>query len=108
MTNTGRERLPGQDGPGGTAPRARAHAFISGRVQGVWFRGSTVETAERLGLAGWARNLPDGRVEAVFEGAREAVEAALAWCHRGPPAARVDAVDVQWEQPEGERGFRVR
>jgi acylphosphatase len=99
-------------GKGSGAPvgggRVRAHVLVSGRVQGVWFRGSAVETAERLGVAGWARNLPDGRVEAVFEGPRDAVEAAIAWCHRGPPAARVEGVEVGWEEPAGETGFRVR
>lgn len=66
---------------------------ISGRVQGVFFRQSTKEQADRLGVFGWVRNLPDGDVEALLEGAPEQVEALVRWCHTGPPAARVDAVE---------------
>lgn len=86
---------------------ARVHLTIRGRVQGVWYRASCRDEAERLGLAGWARNLPDGGVEAVGEGTREALEAWIAWCRRGPPAARVGGVEVTWEQPRGESGFAV-
>jgi len=86
----------------------RAHVYISGRVQGVFFRATTREQAERLGVAGWVRNLPDGRVEALFEGPRPAVEACLEWCHHGPPGARVTGVEVEWQQPRGERGFSIR
>jgi acylphosphatase len=85
-----------------------AHVWISGRVQGVGYRYATVETASQLGLTGWVRNLPDGRVEAVFEGAREVVEDMLRWCHAGPPAAVVQDVKVEYEHPEGLRGFEVR
>jgi acylphosphatase len=74
----------------------------------VWFRGSTRETALGLGLAGWVRNLEDGGVEGVFEGPRAAVEQAVAWCRRGPPAARVEFCDVIWEPPEGEDPFSIR
>lgn len=59
----------------------RAHVFVTGRVQGVGFRYSTVDTASQLGLTGWVRNLPDGRVEAVFEGVRDIVEDMVRWCH---------------------------
>lgn len=83
---------------------ARAHLVVSGRVQGVWFRGSMQEAAERLGVSGWVRNRRDGTVEAEAEGERGAVEALVAWAHKGPPGARVDAVDVQWIPPRGERG----
>jgi len=90
------------------ADRVRRRVVVQGRVQGVWFRGATEERARALGLAGWVRNRPDGKVEAVFEGARDAVEAALAFCRTGPPAARVEQVDVADEPPEGLDGFRVR
>lgn len=87
---------------------ARAHVFVTGLVQGVFYRASTQETARSLGLSGWARNLPDGRVEAVFEGPRAAVEHAVEWARTGPPRAEVDRVEVAWEQPAGEYGFGVR
>ena len=67
----------------------RAHLRIEGRVQGVSFRQSTRDEADRLGVKGWVRNLPDGAVEAVLEGEPEAVEALVAWCHRGPRLAEV-------------------
>ena len=86
----------------------RAHVIVSGRVQGVWFRGSTVDVARSLGLRGWVRNRPDGDVEAVFEGPRQQVEQAVEWCRRGPPAARVDYCDVIWEEPRGEGPFTIR
>lgn len=84
---------------------ARAHVRVSGVVQGVFFRASTRDEAVRLGLGGWAINLPDGRVEAVFEGPRDAVERAVIWCHTGPARAVVENVEVEWEAPEGLRGF---
>ena len=86
----------------------RAHVFISGRVQGVGYRYATVDTASQLGLTGWVRNLPDDRVEAVFEGSRMVVEDMVRWCHTGPPAAVVKDVVVEYEKPEGLRGFEVR
>lgn len=80
----------------------RAHLIIKGKVQGVWYRGSTQDAAQRIGgLSGWVRNLPDGDVEAVMEGARTQVEALISWCRSGPPHARVDAVDIRWEPPSG-------
>ncbi|MBI3271489.1 MAG: acylphosphatase [Planctomycetes bacterium] len=86
----------------------RAHVWIRGRVQGVFFRVHTRDEARRLGLAGWVRNLPDGRVEAAFEGPREKVEAAVAWCRHGPPTCDVMGVEVAWEPPTGaEKGFAV-
>jgi acylphosphatase len=88
---------------------ARAHARIEGRVQGVWFRASTRETARELGLSGWVRNLPTGEVEAVFEGPKDLVEEALSWCRRGPPGARVSRCAVTWEDPRGEdSAFEIR
>ncbi|HWQ12587.1 MAG TPA: acylphosphatase [Roseiflexaceae bacterium] len=87
---------------------ARAHVLISGRVQGVNFRAATRDQARAAGVAGWVRNLDDGRVEAVFEGPRLAVERLVSWCHRGPSSARVDRVEVQWQPPTGgEHGFSI-
>ncbi|MDJ0665990.1 MAG: acylphosphatase [Desulfobacterales bacterium] len=90
------------------AENTRVHAFITGRVQGVAFRWETQRVAEQHQVRGWVRNLPDRRVEAVFEGPRPQVEAVLEWCHQGPGIARVDAVDVQWEDFKGEfEGFSI-
>ncbi len=87
----------------------RAHLRIYGRVQGVFFRATMKEVADRLGVCGWVRNLPDGSVEAVVEGPRDRVEEIIRWAHRGPPAARVERVEVRWEPYRGEfRGFRIR
>jgi acylphosphatase len=87
---------------------ARARIRVRGLVQGVAFRMSTVDEARRLGLEGWVRNLADGSVEAEAQGARERVEALVHWCHRGPPAARVEGVDVEWQAPgDGMGAFRV-
>lgn len=87
----------------------RARIRIAGVVQGVAFRQSTVDEARRLRLAGSVRNLADGSVEAEAEGAREGVEALVRWCQRGPPAARVERVDVTWETPAGDPGpFHIR
>jgi len=90
------------------AERVRAHVFVSGRVQGVYYRANTRDAARERGVDGWVRNLDDGRVGAVFEGDREAVESMVEWCHEGSPRARVDDVAVEYEAPEGERGFRIR
>ncbi len=80
----------------------RAHVIIRGRVQGVAFRYYTVRLARSLGVKGWVRNNPDGTVEAVFEGSEDAVSEMIRFCHEGPPAARVDGVDVKYEQYTGE------
>ncbi len=85
----------------------RVHAWVGGLVQGVYYRASTAREAAALGLSGWVRNLPDGRVEAVLEGPAAAVEQMLRWLHVGPPHARVTSVEVQHETPAGERGFRI-
>jgi len=87
---------------------ARAHVFVSGLVQGVFFRAETSRLASSRGVAGWVRNLPDGRVEAVFEGPKPAVESMLEWVRTGPRGAAVSSVDVSWEDPGTEGGFRVR
>lgn len=86
----------------------RAHVLISGRVQGVCFRAYTVDEAAAVGVTGWVRNTSDGGVEAVFEGDRSAVEAIVAWCRKGPPAARVSNVEVVWGEPQGEQGFGIK
>ncbi len=88
--------------------RTRAHVYVSGTVQGVYFRATTRDEADRRGVDGWVRNLSDGRVEAVFEGPRGAVEEMVEFCHEGSSAARVEDVAVTYEDPEGEEGFRVR
>ena len=86
----------------------RADLLISGRVQGVCYRASAREEAVRLGLGGEIRNLPDGRVEAVVEGARERIEEFIAWCRLGPPSAEVDDVGVRWSAASGGfKSFRV-
>ena len=102
---TSREPSP-QAGPGSES--VRVHVYVGGRVQGVWFRDSTWQQADRLGVNGWVRNLADGRVEAVYEGPREAVDELLEWTRRGPERAHVTALEVHDEEPKGERGFSVR
>ena len=87
----------------------RLHVFIKGRVQGVGFRYATYMEAQTLGLAGWVRNLPDGRVEAEFEGSKEALKQMLAWCHQGPRHALVTDVETAWETGDPRwNGFRLR
>jgi acylphosphatase len=88
--------------------RIRARVLVRGLVQGVWFRESCRTEAAALDLAGWVRNLADGRVEAVFEGPEAAVERMVAWCRDGPARARVDGVEVRREEPTGEPNFHVR
>ena len=79
----------------------RVHVYISGRVQGVFFRAKTQSTAKSFNLAGWARNMADGRVEAVFEGDDADIDKMLAWCHSGPRTARVEEVVVNEEPCTG-------
>ena len=87
----------------------RAHVIISGRVQGVFYRAFTEEVAASLSLKGWVRNMPDGRVEAVFEGGEAAIKNAISACREGPPAANVTDMDIDWDEPAGEQGlFMVR
>ena len=86
----------------------RAHVFVSGRVQGVSFRWYTQQKAQELGLTGWVRNLWDSRVEAIFEGEERVVQRVVDWCHVGAPSARVDRVEVNYEEPTGEFSrFRI-
>ena len=82
--------------------QVRAHAIITGKVQGVFFRMETQRAARNRGVTGWVRNKMDGSVEAVFEGAEADVKATLAWCQEGPSHARVSHVDVTWQEYTGE------
>ena len=87
----------------------RAHVQVSGQVQGVFFRDATRQEAESLGLSGWVSNMPDGRVEAVFEGDSDSVRRMVQWCEEGPNQADVEDVDVSYEEAEGGMsGFEVR
>jgi acylphosphatase len=88
--------------------RARVRLLITGLVQGVAFRQSATFEAQRLGLSGWVKNLPDGRVEAEAEGERSKVEIFARWCDHGPRGAAVEWVDESWGPPKGgESGFRI-
>ena len=80
----------------------RAHLIIEGLVQGVFFRATTEEVARRQGVRGWVKNNSNGTVEAVFEGHEDAVKKVIGWCRSGPPRARVDRVDVRWEEYKDE------
>lgn len=86
----------------------RRRVVVRGRVQGVFFRDSCRREAERHGVVGWVRNLPDGTVEAIFEGESGAVRSLIDWVAEGPPAARVEHVAVTEEPPAGEVDFRVK
>jgi acylphosphatase len=91
-----------------TSGPVRKKLLVEGRVQGVWFRESLRREAELAGVAGSARNLADGRVEALLEGAPEAVARVVAWCHHGPPRAQVTKVEVSDQPPAGDTVFVVR
>lgn len=82
---------------GNPEDQVRVHLTIEGWVQGVFFRASTVEEAARLGLKGWVKNCPDGSVEVVAEGRKNQIDEIIQWCHRGPPGARVQNVQLEWE-----------
>lgn len=84
------------------ADKVRAHIFVSGLVQGVFFRQNTRQEAEKLGIKGWARNLPDGRVEAVFEGNKDKIEEMIKWAKTGPSSAKVENIDLNWEDFQDE------
>jgi acylphosphatase len=87
----------------------RAHVYVSGKVQGVYFRATTRDEAREYGVNGWVRNLDNGRVEAVFEGEKEDVEEMVEFCHEGSRAARVEDVEVEREEPTGGfDGFGIR
>ena len=87
---------------------ARARILITGLVQGVFFRREVTDLARRLGISGWVRNLPNGRVEALAEGEKTRIEELVRFCHVGPPGAVVRKVEVEWSDYSGEfRGFRI-
>jgi acylphosphatase len=86
----------------------RKHVLVSGEVQGVFFRDNCRQIAGQQGVAGWVQNLPDGRVEAVFEGDPENVDRLVAWARRGPARATVTSLDVRDEPAEGLTGFQIR
>jgi len=89
--------------------KVRAHVIVTGTVQGVFFRASTRDKARSLGLKGWVRNLPDNKVEAVFEGDKLAVGKMLQWCAEGPPGAQVTNMETNWEEPTHEfDSFNIR
>jgi len=91
------------------AKNIRVHLVISGRVQGVWYRGSTKQRAEDLGLTGWVRNCESGQVEVVVEGTNVAIDKLVSWCRTGPSMARVTDVRIDFEDYSGEFvGFRVK
>lgn len=81
---------------------SRAHVIISGRVQGVFYRAHTRETARSLNLKGWVKNRYDSTVEAIFEGDEKDIEKMVEWCRQGPPSAKVDDVNVEWKKFTGE------
>ena len=86
----------------------RVRLVVSGRVQGVFYRATCARLAREAQVGGFVRNLPDGRVEAAFEGPDGVVDGLVAWCRRGPDLARVDEVEMVAEEPVGDRTFRVQ
>ncbi len=85
-----------------------AHLTITGRVQGVWFRAGTKETADSLGIKGWVRNMPDGSVEVDAIGAMDAMGQFIQWCYQGPPGAKVKSIDIEELEPADDpQGFRI-
>ena len=88
--------------------KSRARVIVSGRVQGVFFRSATRDEAEIRNVSGWVKNLPDGRVEALFEGEKDAVEQLVEFCRKGPPNAIIRDVEVVWEEYKSEfTGFQI-
>lgn len=89
--------------------KKNVHVFISGRVQGVFFRANTKQKAENLGITGWVRNTSDGRVEGVFEGEEDKLENMIEWCHHGPSHANVENVEVTEEKKgQGYQSFKIK
>ncbi|MCZ3373908.1 MULTISPECIES: acylphosphatase [Methanobacterium] len=89
--------------------QVKAHVFITGKVQGVYFRYKTRDEAKKYGITGWVRNLPDGRVEALFNGNKENVDKLIAFVGKGPSGAKVMDVDVKWQEYGGEfSDFEIR
>ena len=88
--------------------KIRAHVFVRGRVQGVFFRVETCSEAMKRKVTGWVRNTSKGRVEAIFEGEKVDVEQLIAFCRGGPPGARVTEIDVKWEEYTGDfKAFKI-
>ena len=89
--------------------KVRVHIFVSGRVQGIFFRENTKKKAQKLRITGWVRNLPDGRVEAVLEGEKDKIEELVNWVKKGPMFAKVDGLEVMPEEYQGEfDNFEIR
>lgn len=89
--------------------KIRAHIFVSGRVQGVFYREKTKKKSEKLGVTGWVKNLSDGRVEAIFEGDKDMVEDMVNWARKGPIWAKIEALDIVWEDFTGQfNNFEIR
>ena len=89
--------------------KVRAHVLVSGIVQGVFFRANTAEKAKELSLLGWVKNLPDGRVEAVFEGEKEKIEEIIDWLKSHPGMSKVEKVEVDWQEAKGDfENFEIR
>jgi len=89
--------------------KTNVHVIISGRVQGVWFRSSTKQKAEQLGVTGWVKNTRDGCVEAIFEGEENNIKEIVEWCHRGPPLAKIERVEVKNQNiTNGFDGFSIK
>jgi len=89
--------------------KSTVHVVISGRVQGVWFRANTKQKAEQLGMTGWVRNTADGKVEALFEGDEKHIQEMIDWCHRGPPMAQIDNVEItEQSSSNGFDGFSIK
>ena len=89
--------------------KSSVHLNISGRVQGVYYRASMLQEAQKLGLTGWVMNRADGSVEEVAEGWKAKIEELIAWCRQGPQGARVSNVEAQWQKPENRFvGFAIR
>ena len=84
------------------------HLIARGRVQGVWFRASTQEQALQMGVCGWARNCLDGSVEIYAEGEKEILERFISWCRKGPSAAQVSGLDIEWVNPQSLNTFKIR
>lgn len=91
------------------AEKLRVHIFVSGLVQGVFFRSETRAKARELGLFGWVRNLKDGRVEILAEGEKEKLEKLIGWAKTGPDSARIDGLGVEWSEYKGEfKNFEIK
>lgn len=89
--------------------KTRVRVLISGLVQGVFFRDSTKKLADKLGLRGWVRNTSQGEVEAVFEGEKKKIEEWLNWAKKGPPLARVEKLEIEWQEAKNEfESFEIR